>query len=256
MVEFKEYIGQIFTSKRIVSGIIVLFAVFTIIVIFDQVIMPWYTKHGEAHAVPAVVAKRYEAAREILETQGLKAIKAGEKHDPNLPFGYVVEQNPRANRLVKKDRRVYLTISVGEREIQTPNLVGLSENNARERLKSVSLRLGEVDYEYIPNELADVVVAQSESPTTLVKVNSVIKITVSLGKPTANVTVPSVFGKTLGAAKREIKKAGLVVGQISYRISEQFLPSTVINQSLEVGMIVRHGEPLDLLVTVVSNQEP
>ena len=71
-----------------------------------------------------------------------------------------------------------------------------------------------------------------------------------------NLESPDSARRNPDVQRGEIKKAGLVVGQISYRISEQFLPSTVINQSLEVGMIVRHGEPLDLLVTVVSNQEP
>jgi len=90
----------------------------TLLLIMDKAIMPWYTKHGEALAVPNVVAKRYQDAKDLLAMHDLVTVKAGEKHDSDLPFGYIAEQNPRANRLVKKGRRVYLTISVGEREAE------------------------------------------------------------------------------------------------------------------------------------------
>ncbi len=225
------------------------------ILLFDQIIMPWYTKHGEALTVPNLIAQRYESAKDILEQQGLEAIKGGEKHDANLPFGYVVEQNPRANRLVKKGRRVYLTISVGEKDVQVPSLVGLSENNANEIIKSYSLRLGEVDYEYVVNEVADIVIEQSPAEKAFVKINSEIDLIVSLGEPKENATMPLVFGKTLEPAKREIQKAGLRVGKITYKISEEFLPKTVIEQSIEAGTIIEHGAKVNLIVTVLTLPE-
>lgn len=245
----KQLLRRIFTPRRIAIGTIVTAIGVTIMLIFDMAIMPWYTKHGEALAVPNTVAKRYEVAKEILEMNGLIAVKAGEKYDSELPFGYIVEQNPRANRLVKRGRRVYLTISVGEKEIEMPDLVGLSETNAQERIKSFGLRVGEVLYEYVPNELADVVISQSEKAGSLVKASSAIDITVSLGRPTENVTVPFVIGKTLEVVKRELLKAGLTVGKLDYRVNDQVLPNTVLEQSIESGTVVKHGTRLNLLLT-------
>jgi len=243
-------------KKRImVIAAVVCTTTLLLITLFDVVVMPWYTKHGEALAVPNTLAHRYESAREMLEAVGLVAVKAGEKNDPNLPFGYVVEQNPTPNRPVKKGRRVYLTISVGEREVQVPALLGLSENNAMQSLKSVGLRLGDIDYEYVNNELPDVVISQSVDARQVVKVNSVVDIVVSLGRPKENVTVPSVLAKTLIAAKRDLQKAGLALGDISYRESEEYLPNTVLDQSLKAGTVVPFGERVDLLVTVVNESE-
>ncbi len=233
----------------------VLFGIFVLgLVVLDTLVMPWYTKHGESLAVPNVVGNRYEVAKDLLESDDLEVIKAGEKYDSTLPFGYVVEQNPLPNRLVKKGRRIYLTISVGERDIEMPELVGLSETNAQETLKSVGLRLGDVEYEYISSELPGVVIAQSFDAKTLVKANTAVNITVSLGKPTAKVVVPSVLGKTLDIAKREIQKAGLTLGDVSYKTNNEFLPNTVIEQSLDSGITVAHGKKIDLLVTTVVAQ--
>ncbi|MFQ5648461.1 MAG: PASTA domain-containing protein [bacterium] len=255
MATARVILRKIFTRKRVFVASILFGILVGLGLLLDEVIMPWYTKHGEALEVPNIVAKRYEVAQEVLEMQGLEAVKAGEKTDPNLPFGYVIEQNPAPNRLVKKGRRVYLTISVGEREVLVPNLVGLSEKNAGERLKSLGLRFGEIDYVYKPNEVKDVVLAQSPEANALVTASSAIDLTVSLGEPTENVTVPSVLGKNLEVAEREIKKAGLTMGAIAYRVSDQVLPNTIIDQSIAAGQVVEHGDTLNLVVTVVSQPE-
>jgi len=248
-MSIKGTLQKVFTREGLVllgtSFIILVLAV----ILLDQFAMPWYTKHGEALAVPNVIAQRFEDAKELLELQGLDVVKAGEKNNAQLPFGYVVEQNPRPARLVKMGRRVYLTISSGEREFQMPNLVGLSETNARERLKSYSLLLEDIVYKYSPEEPRDVVMAQSEDPGILVKVGAAIEITVSLGEPTENVIVPSLLAKTLDVAKRELQKAGLVVGKIQYKIDDEFIPNSVLYQSLDPGTEVAHGDTVDLLVT-------
>ncbi len=245
----KGTLQNVFTRKRLVLLGTYFIMLVLAVILLDQFAMPWYTKHGEALAVPNVIAQRFEDAKELLELQGLDVVKAGEKNNAQLPFGYVVEQNPRPARLVKMGRRVYLTISSGEREFQMPNLVGLSETNARERLKSYSLLLEDIVYRYSPEEPREVVMAQSKDPGTLVKVSTPIEITVSLGEPTENVIVPSLLAKTLDVAKRELQKAGLVVGKIRYKIDEEFIPNSVLYQSLDAGTEVAHGDTVDLLIT-------
>ncbi len=252
MPDIKSLLKRIFTPARLMIGAALVLAFVILLLLFDRVLMPWYTKHGESLAVPNAVAMRFEAAKDLLEENGLVPLKGGEKYDANLPFGYVVEQHPAANRRVKLGRRVYLTISVGEPEIEVPNLVGISEKNALERLKSSGLRSGDILYEYVPGEEANKVIAQSHQAGQLVKVSEPIDFTVSLGSPTEQVSVPSVLGKTLEAATRAIQKAGLTVGEVSYRANNDFLPNTVINQSLEAGAPAKPGDPIDLLVTRIG----
>jgi serine/threonine-protein kinase len=255
MENLRTAVQKFFTPNRIAIIGLTILGLFIVTLIFDKLIMPWYTKHDEALAVPNVVAQPFETAQDLLELQGLEVVKQGEKNDPNLPFGYVVDQNPRANRLVKKGRRVYLTISVGEREVEVPDLRGMSETNAEETLKSVGLRIGERDYKYVIDELPKVVLEQSRAPKTFVKVNDEIDITVSLGEPVANVIVPSVLGKTLETAKREIQKAGLVLGRVGYRLDNELLPNTVLHQSENAGQSIAYGDTIDVVVSSITKSD-
>lgn len=251
---FKDLSGLL-TPRRLKIFAIIILSLYLVVVLFDFVIMPWYTKHDEALAVPNVVAQPFDNAKELLEMQGLNVVKQGEKYDANLPFGYVVDQNPRGNRLVKKGRRIYLIISVGEREVEVPNLIGMSETNAEETLKSLGLRIGDRDYQYIIDEPPKVVLEQSHPPKSFVKLNSAVDITVSLGEPVANVKVPSVLGKTLETAKREIQRTGLTLGRIGYRLNNDLLPNTVIDQSPDAGLTISYGDTMDIVVTAIAKPE-
>ena len=254
-----DVLRNYFSKQRLLKWLIML-GFFVLIItgvlfLFDQLLMPAYTKHGEALLVPNVIAKDYESAKELLEKHELKVVKGGEKYDANLPFGYVVDQSPRPNRLVKKNRRVYLTISVGEREIEMPHLKGLSETNAIERLKSFGLRLGDIEYEYVIDEPADLVIGQSVAPQAFVKRSDTINLRVSLGSPTANARVPQLFNKPLKIAKREIRKSGLKLGKIERRLDNTVLPNTVIDQSLKAGMEIPRGQKIDLVISRYDGQK-
>ncbi|MFQ5640296.1 MAG: PASTA domain-containing protein [bacterium] len=245
----KRIFTKIFTKKVLLFLGIVFVICIGLALFFDQIVMPWYTEHGQALAVPNVIAKRFDTAKELLELQGLEVVKQGEKYDSQLPFGYVVEQNPRANRLVKKGRRIYLTLSIGERELLLPDLKGLSETNAEETLKSLGLRIGEREYKYVPNELPLVVIEQSIPPNSYVKTSTLVDITVSLGEPVENVIVPSLIGISFENAKRSIQKAGLTLGHVTYLRNEDLLPNTVIDQTLNAGTTAASGDTLHLVVS-------
>lgn len=251
LTEVKKVLARIFNPRSFIMFGVGLILLIGIAYVFDTFLMPWYTKHGEALAVPNVVAKPYDDAKDLLEAQGLKVVKQGEKHHAKLPFGYVAEQNPRANRSVKKGRRIYLTISIGENEVEMPELVGLSETNAEEALRSLGLRVGDREYRYDLNELPKVVIEQSEPVGAFIKLSKPVDMVVSLGPPVDKVTVPPVFGKRLDEARLLIQKSGLTIGQIRYRRNSELLPNTVFGQSVESGTVVSPGDTLDLVVSTI-----
>jgi serine/threonine-protein kinase len=247
----KDLLQKTVSAKTLLLTAAILLFFLLFLALVDDVLMPWYTKHGESLAVPSVVAKPMEEAKDILEEQGLEVVKAGEKYDARLPFGYVVDQNPRAKRLVKKGRRIYLTMSIGEKEIEMPKLLDLSETNAVERIKSFGLRLGEIDYTY-SREPANVVIKQSAEPKSYVKLNTTVDLVVSLGEAIGNSKVPELAGLILKEAIRELKRSGLQAGRIRYKVLDGFLPDTVVQQSLPPGHVVSHGTSVDLVVTTVG----
>ena len=227
-------------------------------VLMDRLIMPAYTRHGQAISVPDVTNMTFEAAKEILESQDLRAIKAGECFDSHMPPGYVLFQEPSAGSQVKKGRRIYLTLSKGERTVTMPNLVGGSERDARFRITGLGLVLDSLDYEHSSYYPEGVVADQSIPPGTEVEVGTRVRLTVSLGPAPSRFIVPDVVGKSLDDARRAIKKAGLTVGKIVYQQSSDLLPETVIEQSIPAGQEVSAGDTLDLIVSQLppASEEP
>ena len=107
-------------SKFIFVPILILLILF---IIFNEIIMPIYTRHGMAIEVPNVVEMTYEGARTLLQQNDLKIVESAKKFDIRYRSGIVISQNPEAYSQVKKGRRIYVIVSKGEPMVQIPRLV-------------------------------------------------------------------------------------------------------------------------------------
>ncbi len=225
--------------------------------IFDWVVMPIYTKHGAELELPDVTEKSFDEAKTLLESKGFSVIKEFHfKYDPVYPAGTVLFQNPEPYAHVKKGRRIYLTLSAGERMVEVPRVIGSSERDAEFMLKRAGLATGEVFYEYSNYFPSGVVSLQSVTAGDTLVENSVVDITVSIGSLPSKFFVPDLLGKSLDTAKKLILQAGLRVGEITYEETNQFVPETVLSQKQQAGAEVSKGTPVDLVVShlVEENQ--
>jgi serine/threonine-protein kinase len=240
-------------SNRFVKLLGSIMALFLAVgLMMDWIIMPIYTKHGEAVEVPNVVSMRYEDAKSTLEANGFAIIKSDERVDEKYPVGYVLEQNPRPHASVKSGRRIYVVVSQGRRQIEMPQLVDRSQRDAELTLARYNLKLGRVDSAFTDRPLG-VVAHQSVPVNAKIGMGTVVNITVSLGLDASDATVPLVAGLTYDNAVQLIRQAGLVVGQITFKEVEQLLPETVISQSLEANTIVKRGARIDLELSTLPN---
>ncbi|MBN1541984.1 PASTA domain-containing protein [candidate division KSB1 bacterium] len=236
------------------AGIVcAIFVVF--LLMLDNLIMPLLTRHWQSISVPEVTNLSWNAAEKILQDAGLQAIKAAEKYDPHLPPGFVLFQNPEAGSPVKKGRRIYLTVGKGERIFEMPRFVGMSLRDAQFILNDYSLQLGKLEYEtddYWPD---GVISHQSIAAGREISAGQVINLTISLGSAPTIFIVPRLVGRSLDDAVIEIKKAGLVLGQISYQTTEKLVPETVIGQSPHEGLEVAEGDSVRLIVCQLPKSE-
>jgi len=235
---------------KLIGSIMALFLAFGLML--DWMILPIYTKHGEAVEVPNVVSMRYEEAKSILEAEGFEIIKSSERIDEKSPVGYVVEQNPRPHASVKSGRRIYVVVSQGGRQVEMPQLVDRSRRDAELMLARYNLKLGRVDSAFSDRPLG-VIAYQSVPVKAQIGVGTVVNITVSRGLEPSDATVPSVAGLTYDQAVQLIRQAGLVIGQITFREMEQLLPETVITQSLEANTPVKRGTKIDLELSALPS---
>jgi beta-lactam-binding protein with PASTA domain len=218
-------------------------------VLMDKVVMPWYVNLGDERELPDVIEMPMEQAFNELTKYGFNVIIQDSLYDANHPLGIVIEQNPYPFATVKEGRRVYLTISIGEKPIIMPKLIGLSPRDAELSIKSYNLEMGYKSY--VPSDiyLEGTVIGQSYPQGQKIKPRTKINITISLGKLKEEVAIPSLIGKSLHEAKQKLKILKIRIGEITYEERENILPETVLEQSLPEGHKPEEKDVIDLIVS-------
>jgi hypothetical protein len=167
----------------------------------------------------------------------------------------VAVQNPPAGSQVKYGRGVYLTISGGEPLVTVPSLRGRSMRDARFTLERSALTLGTIQYEASQEFPENTIIAQNIAEGTEVKNGSKIDVTVSQGRNSNNLPVPNVSLKSLTEAEKMLSDIGFRVGNITYQVSNDMLPNTVLDQSPKGGELQSLDKPVNLVVAKKSEDQ-
>lgn len=196
--------------------------------------------------VPDVVGDDQDAAREILEDKGFKV--AVQRKPSNKEEGIVTKQDPEAGERLDEGKTVTITVSTGPRQVEVPEVVGLSQEEAEAEITGAKLRVGRVTTETSDEFEEGTVISQSPEPDEEVDARSKVNLVVSGGADT--VTVPSVIGQTEDTAISEIQAAGLTADVLRAPSDED--EGTVIAQDPEAGAQAEGGD----IVTITVSDGP
>lgn len=139
----------------------------------------------EVRTVPDVLGYSENDARiKISQNELLVNEPPQERYSDDYPQGVVIEQDPKANTKLSKGSGVTLYISKGPqpKNIQTPDLTGMTVDEARSELAKVKLKLDDTisrttSYEYLEGQI----VSQNPAPDTSADEGSAVQVTVSKG---------------------------------------------------------------------------
>ena len=107
------------------------------------------TYHNDMQKVPNLEGISINKLERIIKAKNLRfEIIDSSKFTPKfLPLS-VIEHLPSAGQLVKKSRKIYVTLNPkGYRRISVPNVVQITRRNAEAKLKSVGFSVGNISYE-------------------------------------------------------------------------------------------------------------
>ena len=223
-----------------------------LMVLFDQIIMPWYVKHGEQVQLPDVRGMSYEEASELLQSMEFTPVKGDMKYNAEFKPGSVIDQQPGPRSTVKTGRRVYLTVAIAEKFIEMPTLVGKTVRGAKLELSRVGLQLDTLVGEYSDTFPVDVISWQSVRPKGLIRRGSAVKLKVSKGKNPNIFEVPAVQDLSLEEGKQRIQEAGFELGKVKYIQKQDLIPYTILEQSLQPGRKFTEPQSIDLKVSVLN----
>lgn len=204
------------------------------------------TEQGEMVEVPSVLGKSEDEAKKILEEAGFECKVVGESSSDEYEEGDVMLQDPKAGEEAETGSTVNITLSSGEGEIDIPNVVGQTEENAIKQLEAAgfSYRKNYQKHETVPQGQ---VISQVPEGSQKGKEGDIVTLTISQGVGT--VRVPDVNNKAQAQATQELQAAGLRVGNVTQENSDTVAPGNVIRQSLAANSVADAGSTVDLVIS-------
>jgi len=218
----------------IVALIILAFAV-------DKIVMPLFAgAFASTGEVPNLEGMSQEVAEKTLTDAGFKFewLEEG-RYNATIDSGRVLVQMPAAGRVAKLGRTVRLTMSLGLRQVEIPDLRGKSQKQASITLSRAGLVQGAIvkgAHKSIPR---GVVIRTDPMAGEKVRVGDTVKVVISAGVTTGKVALPDFTGEMIDNVYPQLEKLGFVVGKIKRTKApedmEEPAPGKVIETSPKYG---------------------
>jgi beta-lactam-binding protein with PASTA domain len=205
-------------------------------------------KSEDTVIVPDLVGKDVVSALELLTDLQLNTKVSGSEYSQEFPKNHVTFQEPEAGSEIKKDRDVRIVISKGPKNILMPNLVTLSEQQARMIIEENGLSRGQLSHTFNGTAEKDHVMAQVPQAGAMVTRGADVDILVSLGPQPVKYIMPDLDGLALDQAVFMIEKANLSVGEIRSRFDTQKPHNAILSQDPGAGYGVIANSPVQLVV--------
>ena len=238
--------------------------------LFNNVIMPSYTRHDASITVPNVETRPFQEAARQLRQRNLEVERVtAQNYNADVPRNAVVDQTPPPSVQVKPGRRIYLTVNSGTTPmVQIPEVEGMSLREGVNRIRSVGLNVEDTRPDSIPSPYANTITRQTPAPGDSLKEGSGVTLWYSTGLGDTYVEVPDVTNLSVQQAQERLydkQLRSVVVGanpeeEEAPPTSDEEDPSapadTVARQSREPGTRVRAGFEIRLyLKSDTTNQE-
>ncbi len=224
-------------------------AVLIICFIILNVSLRVYTRHGDSVTVPKLVGMKIDDAIALLEENNFNYEIVDTVFDDKHDKGSIVEQNPRAEALVKEGRKIYLIVNSNQDEmISMPQLVGFTMKQVSLMTETYGLKIGAI--RYVPDIAVNVVIRQLHNgvliePGEKIKKGSQIDLVLGLGISDKTTTIPSVIGLTYRDASDKLLDLYLNTDSVQF-------DNTVKNKNDSVNAKVYRQSPKSSTINEVN----
>jgi len=144
------------SPKKLGFHILLATGIFILICVITLFVLDSYTRHGTEVVMPSFVGMD---SNELLNKEAVSKdyiiVVSDYLYDRNSPQGTVLKQDPHAGEMVKKGRKVYVTVASNTPpKVVMPQLQDVSLRQAEIMLKAIGLELAPVIYKASPYENA------------------------------------------------------------------------------------------------------
>ena len=136
-------------SKIFIKQVFIAVVIFSLVVLFSIIFLFFYTKQTSKISVPNLIGLQLSDVEKIVVENNLRyEVIDSSFFNPDFDKNTILDQIPKSNKNVKKNRKIYLTINpTSYGNVILPNLIQLTKRNAESTLLALDLELGEISYE-------------------------------------------------------------------------------------------------------------
>jgi eukaryotic-like serine/threonine-protein kinase len=248
-------------SKVFILNVSILLVAIIILAVAGIIALNKFTHHGESLTLPDFTSYTVDEVEQICKEKDLRFEIYRSVYVPDVPFFTVVEQDPKALSKVKRNRKVYLTISSDDPpKVKLPDLIDVQLENAIRMLKSLGLRVGELDYE--PDIALNAILKVKKDGRILTKgsmisKDSKIDLVLGAGLNSGKVKVPYVIGLAFSEVQFAMIASQLNIGgPIPDETVTDTLEAIVYKQyPMPSDVRIPRGESVDVWITHPDNFE-
>jgi beta-lactam-binding protein with PASTA domain len=204
---------------------------------------------GRQVTVPDIRGLGEAAAREALSDRGLNYEVRMDVYSIEYPESTVAEQDPLPGKVVKRDRKVWVAMSLGGEFQDVPYFLGKTLRASRIILERAGLEVGAVTQVSSKRTYTEEVMASEPVPGTPVVKGSRVNLLVSTGPPALRVLMPDLRGKSSISVKLSLERLGMFVKQSSLDDELNPLRSYVVLHEPPRGAVISRGDTVTLFVS-------
>ncbi len=175
-----------------------------------------FTRHNKELAVPSFVGMDIEEAQRFAKQKSLELHITDSMYISNFPKGAIFKQKPQEGSMVKKNRRILLTInSNNPRMVKMPSLAGVSLRQAQSELGINQLRVGRLIYKKdlaTNNVLGQMIGGKEVNEGEEVAAGSEVDLFLGLNPNQEMLTIPDFSGVRLQNLKESMVENSMNLG--------------------------------------------
>ncbi|MGN0136784.1 protein kinase domain-containing protein [Anaerotignum sp.] len=198
---------------------------------------------------PLFIGVPYEDAVKAAEEMGIILVEDGEDYSSFYDTGYIIYQSVNEGTMIGKGTKIGVKVSLGLTSEEMPNVVGKSENAAKEAIIRLVGDVVKIEYVHDPDVKAGEVIEQEPDAGAEITAKSRIVLRISKGDEGGTVVVPNVVNDSLENARASLEAVGLNVGNVSYASSDRVAEGKVMTQTLAANTEVASGSVVNLVVS-------
>lgn len=205
------------------------------------------TESTETVPMPNVTGMNLEDAQKTLKSLGIFAEVEYEESE-TIDEGVVITASANTGDQIETGNVVTLTVSAGMKPVEVPEVTGSTLEEAQNKLTSLGFQVNKTE-EYSDSVKAGQIIAQSPVGGTKAPRDTVVTVTVSLGREEKKVRVPNLVGSTEMDGTVEAIESGLQIGSVTRVYSSEFAEGLICYQSYSQGTYVDEGTELEIKVS-------